>query len=154
MRVQGSHRYKAPPEVMAALFTDRKALIEATLGMRSLRPTGPDQYTAEIRVGIGGFYLEYAGTMEITDRRGADGYTILLDAATTNGYARGKCSLSFLPMEGQRMEVQFDADVEFGGAQKLYPAIARGLVEFFMLGMERVLEERQKQARGRGQNRR
>lgn len=142
MRVAGSFTYNAPPSVMYALFTDRDALLSATPGLVSLDELEPDHYAAVLKVGIGGFALVYHGTLVVTDREPGRAYRLLVDAQTHNGYGRGEAALRFLPLEAERCRVEYEADVELGGAQKLLPSLARGLVDFFLRGMAEVLANR------------
>lgn len=141
MQVAGSFRYDAPPAVMYSLFTDPEALLQATPGLESLTETAPDCYTATLKVGIGGFALHYSGTLVVTDRVPDQGYWLKIDARTHNGYGRGEARFRFLPAGGGT-EVSYTADVELGGAQRLLPSLARGLVDFFLRGMAEVVTER------------
>lgn len=140
MRVAGTFLYDAPPETMYALFTDRDALLNATPGLQSLKETEPDRWEAVIKVGIGGFALVYHGKMTVTERRPGEGYRIHIEAQTHNGTVSANTLLRFEPQGGDGTRVAYEADVEFRGGQKLLPAIARGLVDFFMYGMKEHLE--------------
>lgn len=143
MRVAGSFIYDAPPAVMYDLFTNPDALKNATPGLHALRAVAPDRWEAEIKVGLGGFALVYHGTMTVTDRTPGEGYRIQIDARTQNGTARAECLLGFQPEEGGRARVLYEAKVVFEGGQKLLPAIARGLVDFFLYGMKEYLQHQQ-----------
>jgi carbon monoxide dehydrogenase subunit G len=144
MFVSGHFDYDAPPAIVYRLFTDREALLVATPGIRSLELCGSDQYRAVLEVGVGGFLLVYKGKLTVSDRQEGASFRLLVDAETHNGFGRGEAQFRFLPLEGDRTRVEYRADVELGGAQRLLPALARGLVDFFMRGMAEVLSERQK----------
>jgi len=142
MRVAGSFAYVEDLGTVYATFTDRDALLVATPGLRSLIEVQPDAFDAVLSVGIGGFALVYRGRLTVTDRQHDRGYRLLVDAQTHNGFGRGEATFAFRPRPEGGTLVEYDADVELGGAQKLLPTLARGLVEFFMRGMAEVLLER------------
>lgn len=126
MRVAGTFAYEAPPEMMYEVFTRPDALRNATPGLQSLREAGPDRWEAEIKVGLGGFGLIYAGTVTVTDRRPGEGYRILMEAQTQNGATgvEAAACLRFEPREGGGTLVAYEADVTFHGGQPLQPAAA------------------------------
>lgn len=143
MQVSGGFTYDASPAVVYRLFTDKEALLFATPGLVSLDELETDRHEAVLKVGIGGFALLYRGTLMVTDREPDRAYRLLVDAQTHNGYGRGEARFRFLPLdEGRRCRVEYEADVELGGAQKLLPALARGLVDFFLYGMKEALAQR------------
>lgn len=142
MYVSAKHRIAAPPETVYTLFTDREALLQATPGLEKLEELEPDHHLATVKVGIGGFALVWQGTLTVTDRRPGEGYRLHIHVKTHNGYARGDADFRFLPSPDGGTEVQCEADVEMGGAQKLLPSLARGLVDFFLRGMNEVITER------------
>ncbi|MFZ5827533.1 MAG: CoxG family protein [Bacillota bacterium] len=142
MRVAGRFAYDAPPELMYEVFTHPDALRNATPGLQSLREAGPDRWEAEIKVGLGGFGLIYAGTVSVADRRPGEGYRIHMAAKTANGAgAEVEARLRFEPRAGGGTLVAYEADVLFHGGQTLQPAIARGLVEFFLHGIKEYVQK-------------
>jgi len=142
MHVAGQFRFKAPPEVVYRLFTDKEALLNATIGLQSLEEIAPDRWAATLKVGIGGFALIYHGTLEITDRVPNESFHLRIAAETHNGSAAAEADLRFTP-DGDGTLVAWDGDIEFRGAQKLLPSLARGLVDYFMHGMREYLEKAQ-----------
>lgn len=146
MHVSGHFRYDAPPSVMYRLFTDKEALLWATPGLVSLDELETDKHRAVLKVGIGGFALVYQGILTVTDREPDRSYRLLMDATTHNGFGKADAVFRFLPLEGGRCRVEYEADVTLGGSQKLLPSLARGLVDFFLRGMAEVLAERQARA--------
>ncbi|MFZ5815764.1 MAG: CoxG family protein [Bacillota bacterium] len=139
MRVVGSYLYDAPPELIYQVFTNPDALVNATPGLQSLRELEPDSWEGEIKVGVGGFALLYRGIVRVLDREPDRGYRITIHAETHNGSVEAETRLRFEPQEDGGTRVVYETDVEFRGGQKLLPAIARGLVEFFMRGIEEYL---------------
>lgn len=141
MRVTGHFRYDQPPETVYHTFTHREALLYATPGLQSLEETATDQHIAVLRAGIGGFYIVWNGELTVTDRVHGESYRLLIDAKSHNGYGRGEAVFRFLPAEGGGTRLEYEADLEMGGAQKLLPSLARGLVDFFLYGMKHWLKE-------------
>lgn len=141
MRVTGHFRYDQPPETVYRTFTQREALIYATPGLQTLEETGPDQYRAVLRAGVGGFYLVWNGELTVTDRVHGESYRLLMDAKTDSGYVSGEALFRFLTADGGGTRLEYEADLEMGGAQKLLPSLARGLVDFFLYGMKHWLKE-------------
>lgn len=135
MRVAGHFNYEQKPETVYQTFTDREALLYSTPGLRSLEEVASDQYEAVLKIGVGGFELVYQGRLTLADRIPNEQYRFLVDAVTQNGYGRADAVFRFLPGQNGGTRVEYDADVELGGGQKLLPSLARGLVDFFMRGM-------------------
>ena len=141
MRVAGHFNYSQIPEIVYQTFTDRDALLYSTPGLRTLDQITPDEYDATLKIGVGGFELVYRGRLALTDRIPNQQYRFRVDASTHNGYGRGEAVFRFLPGPTGGTRVEYDADVELGGGQKLYPSIARGLVDFFLRGMGHWMQE-------------
>jgi len=142
MKVSGHFTFDAPAWTVYDTFTDEAALLEATPGLEHLEATGPDTYRARLKVGVGGFALVYQGTLVVTDRQPGEGYRLLVEAATHNGFGRAEVQFRFLPESGGRTRAEYDADIALGGAQKLLPSLARGMMDFFLHGMAEALAER------------
>ena len=142
MRVAGQFRFKAPPEIMYKLFTNKEALLNATIGLQSLEEIAPDRWAATLKVGIGGFALIYHGTLEITDRVPNERFHLRIAAETHNGTAEAEADLFFHP-DGEGTLVTWEGDIELPGTQKLLPSLAKGLVDYFMHGMREYLEKAQ-----------
>lgn len=139
MRVCGTFHYDASPEIVYKTFTHPDALVNATIGLESLEEVEPDRWKARLKVGIGGFSLVYHGSVAVIDRRPAQGYTIVVQAETHNGSAEAEARLTFTP-DDEGTRVNYEAEINFHGAQKLLPSLARGLADYFMHGMKEYME--------------
>lgn len=146
MRVAGHFRYKQPPEWVYSVFTDPQAIRMATPGMRSLEFIDQDLYRAVLAIGIGGFEITWRGTLAVTDRDPGRGYRLQLEVQSHNGWGRADGRLRFLPDQDRGTRVEYDAEIELGGGQKLMPSIARGMVDFYLRGMAEALEEGERHA--------
>jgi len=142
MRVSGHFDYAADPLEVYSIFTDPEALLMAAPGLTSLTEVAPDRWEAVVKVGIGGFALVYTGTLAVTNRVPGEAYHLLIDVVSHNGYAKGEADFRFLPLPGGRTRTEYEGEVELGGAQKLLPAVAKYIVEFFMRGMAETLAHR------------
>lgn len=142
MRVAGHFNYAQVPGLVYQTFTDRDALLFATPGLQHLNEVAPDHWEAVLRAGVGGFYLVYQGHMKITDRVPGRSYRLLVEAVTQHGgQGRADLQLEFLPSPDGGTRLEYDADVELSGGQKLLPSLARGMVDFFLRGMAQWLKE-------------
>ncbi|MDF2626199.1 MAG: hypothetical protein K0R39_30 [Symbiobacteriaceae bacterium] len=141
MRVAGHFTYPHLPGTVYRTFIDRDALLYSVPGLRTLDETAPGRYEATLRVGVGGFYLHYAGTLTLAEQVPHERYRFLVDATTHNGYGKADAVFRFIPLADGGTRVEYEADVELGGAQKLLPSLARGLVDFFLHGMNHWLTE-------------
>lgn len=144
MRITGKHRYDADPELLCTLFTDREALLKSTPGLRALEQVEPDLFRAELRAGLGVFQDLYLGTVQVVDRDPPNGLKLLLRSTTEKGYANADVLFRFQTLEGGQTELLYEAEIELGGGQGLYSSLARGLMEFFLHGMQEVLKGRRR----------
>jgi|GEM_PF-6737591 len=87
-----------------------------------------------MNVRLGGFGLLYRGVISVADRT-PDGYRLQIAAETDGGAVDADVSLCFLPL-GSGTRVEYAADFTLRGSQRLQPALARALVDFFMHGMK------------------
>jgi uncharacterized protein len=141
MHVAGHFDYAFDPHTVYEAFTNREALLFSTPGLRTLDEVEPGCYSAVVKVGVGGFSLVWEGALTVTNRVPDQGYRLLIDVKTRNGYARGEAAFQFTPREGGGTRLLYEGDVELGGAQKLLPSLARGLADFFLRGMEQWLTD-------------
>lgn len=138
MRVAGQFRFAAPPEVVYKLFSDKEALLSATVGLHSLEEVEPDRWKATLKIGFGGLAVVYHGVIAISDRVPNERFHLHIAAEAQNSSGEAHADLRFLP-DGEGTVVAYEADIELRGAQKLLPSLARGLVDYFMHGMREYL---------------
>lgn len=144
VRITGKHRYQAGPEQIYTLFTEPDALMKSVPGLRSLEQVEPDLLKAELRAGLGVFQDLYQGTVQVVERDPPNGLKLLLRSTTEKGYANADVLFRFEPLEDDRTVAVYEAEIELGGGQGLYASLARGLMEFFLHGMEEVLKTRRR----------
>ncbi|HYG58702.1 MAG TPA: SRPBCC domain-containing protein [Symbiobacteriaceae bacterium] len=143
MYVTGHFHFHEDPATVYRAFTDKDALMFATPGLQQLTEIAPDHYEAVMRAGVGGFYLVYHGKMLVTERVHNRSYRLQVDAKTHNGTAHVDMQIQFEPSQQGGTRVEYQAEVDLGGAQKLLPSLARGMVDFFMRGVMQWLQEAQ-----------
>jgi carbon monoxide dehydrogenase subunit G len=147
MRVTGAFAYAVPPAVVYALFTERAALLQAVPGLEQLEETGPDRFDARLKLGWGNFAVLYGGTVTVTDRHPGEGFRLQVDATTEGGYGKADARFRFLPAGDGGTRVEYDAEIELGGGQTLWPFMTRAMADYFLHGMAEVMKKRRLERR-------
>lgn len=143
MRVKGTFRYEAAPDIVYATLLDPVALKSCIPGCEGLESTGPDEYRALIKVGVAGIRGTFEGTVTISDQDPGRGYRMAVSAKGGPGTVSGTATITLSGGDGATV-VDVDGDAKIAGpaagvAQRLFGGIANSMMsQFFGCLRERI----------------
>jgi carbon monoxide dehydrogenase subunit G len=135
MELNATYELPAPAGRAWDLLMDT-TVIEACLpGCRGLQPAGPDRYTVELDVTLGGIGGRFKGTVALEDKAPPDAYTMVVEGSGRPGFIKGYARVTLAP-DGDRTRVHVAARTEVGGmiarlGQRLLDGVARTMMDRF-----------------------
>jgi uncharacterized protein len=143
--IAGTENFHAPPERVYTLFTDEQALARCTPGCEKLERTGPDQFTAVLKVGVANIKGTYTGKLELAEKEPPSGYVLKVEGSGAPGWVKGSARFRFEP-DSAGTAVHYEWDVQVGGlvagvGQRILGGVAKMMINQFHKDMKQVLEE-------------
>jgi carbon monoxide dehydrogenase subunit G len=143
MKVTGEHAFNVPREQVWAALQDPRMLAGAMPGTRRLEPTGPDQYTITVDVGVGSVKGTYDGTFALTDKEEGQACTVRAAASGRPGSVDAVARMRLSDRDGGVL-LEYEADATVTGplagvGQRLMGAAARRTTEQFLSSLETMI---------------
>ncbi len=113
--ITGTYNLKTPPATAWALLNDVKVLQTCIPGCKSLTETGPDEYEAELMVGVGPVRGVYKGTVKITERKPPQSYRMTVKGSGGAGFVQGDGVLTLSSNGSGGTTVSVKGTAEAGG---------------------------------------
>ena len=136
MDISGSFDLKASPPRAWELLNDVKVLQACIPGCKSLTETGPDEYEAELSVGIGPVRGMYKGKVQVRDRKAPKSYRMIIEGSGGAGFVKGDGVVSLADNGSGGTTVSVQGSAEAGGllarvGQRLISGVANNLLKQF-----------------------
>jgi carbon monoxide dehydrogenase subunit G len=125
MIIQGTHNFPRPPAEVYAALNDPAILQQSIPGCDKLSATAPDEYSAQLKIGLAAIKGVYAGKVRLSDQQPPNRFTLHLDGKGGPGFVQGTARVE-LKEKGQTTELHYNADVKVGG---LIAAVGSRMVE-------------------------
>jgi carbon monoxide dehydrogenase subunit G len=143
MKVTGEHAFNVPRDQVWAALQDPRMLAGAMPGARRLEPTGPDEYTITVDVGVGSVKGTYDGTFALTDKEEGQACTVRASASGRPGSVESVARMRLSDREGGVL-LTYEADATVTGplagvGQRLMGAAARRTTEQFLSSLETMI---------------
>jgi carbon monoxide dehydrogenase subunit G len=143
MRIEGRHRFAAPPERVWQRLQDPQTLADTLPGVRRLQATGPDEYAISLTVGVGAVKGGFDGSFAVADKREPESCTLRGSARGSAGSAQAEVRVRLAGDDGGTvLDYQGDAKVAgpiAGVGQRMLAAAARQNTARFLEAMDRAL---------------
>ena len=136
MKVTGEHAFNVSREQVWEALQDPRMLGGAMPGARRLEPTGPDQYTITVDVGVGSVKGTYDGTFALTEKEEGQACTVRATASGRPGSVETVARMRLSDRDGGVL-LTYEADATVTGplagvGQRLMGAAARRTTEQFL----------------------
>jgi carbon monoxide dehydrogenase subunit G len=143
MKVTGEHAFNVTREQVWAALQDPRLLAGAMPGAGRLEPTGPDQYTITVDVGVGSVKGTYDGTFALTDKEEGQACTVRATASGRPGSVDTVARMRLSDRDGGVL-LTYEADATVTGplagvGQRLMGAAARRTTEQFLSSLETMI---------------
>jgi uncharacterized protein len=143
MKLEGAYEVPAPREKVWDAFLDPALLKQAIPGCEKLEATGPDEYNATMKIGVGGVKGTFEGKVKLTDKHPPDSYRMAVEGSGGPGFIRGETLIS-LTDNGTGTRVSYTADVQVGGliasvGQRLLGGVSKMMADKFFTRMGELL---------------
>jgi uncharacterized protein len=143
MKLEASYEVPAPRDKVWSAFLDPKLLKEAIPGCEKLEATGPDEYKATMKIGVGGVKGTFEGKVKITDKNPPESYRMTVEGSGGPGFIRGEAVIT-LTEAGSGTRVSYTADVQVGGliasvGQRLLGGVSKMMADKFFTRMGELL---------------
>jgi carbon monoxide dehydrogenase subunit G len=140
MRLEGSHTFDAPVEMVWATLLDPATIARCMPGCERFEQIGPDHYEASMRIGIGPIKGSATGRIRLADQEPPHRYRMEVEGGGAPGHATGSGLMS-LRADNGRTIVSYAGDLQVTGkaasvGQRLLGATAKLLINQFFKCME------------------
>ena len=136
MELSGEHTFAAPREQVWRFLLDPDVLHQCLPGCERLETTGPDEYEATMKIGVGMVRGTFTGRVRISDKQEPERYRMLVEGSGTQGQVSGDGELRLAEENGQtRVSYSGTANVRGSiarvGARMMQPAARMVVGQFF-----------------------
>ena len=135
MEITSTYKFSAPPSEVWTLLMDPEAIKACLPGCRELRPTGENQFAAEMSIGVAAVSGSFKAMVSLSDQQPPESYRLSVDATGAPGFAKGSATIVLKPI-ADGTEVGVTASAEVGGliarvGQRLIEGVARMTMDRF-----------------------
>jgi hypothetical protein len=143
VKVTGEHAFGLTRDQVWAGLQDPRILAAAMPGARRLEPTGPDEYTIVVDVGVGSVKGTYEGTFALTEKQEGEACTVRATASGRPGSVETIARMRLTDREGGAL-LTYEADATVTGplagvGQRLMGAAARRTTAQFLSALETTI---------------
>ncbi len=140
MRIDGTITMPASPDKVWNVFNDPAVLQKATPGCKSLEAIGPDEYQAQLSLGVAAIKGNYTGKIKLTDKQPPGHYRLVLEGSGAPGFVSGTGDMDFTA-QGDGTLVTYTWDVQVGGliagvGQRVLGGVGKLLIGQFFTAMQ------------------
>lgn len=135
MNVKGEIIVDASQEEVWNALNDPEVLMKATPGCKVLSEVEPDNYKAEITLGIAAVRGEYEAEIKILEKSAPYSYQLLMKADSKMGFIEGNAVVE-LDYNQPKTTIRYDGEAKVGGViagvgQRILSGIAKMIVKDF-----------------------
>jgi carbon monoxide dehydrogenase subunit G len=135
MNVNGSIVVDATQEQVWNALNDPEVLKKATPGCKVLEEVEPDNFKAEIALGIAAVRGEYEAEIKILDKEAPNKYRLIMKADSKMGFIEGNAVVE-IEVQDSKTVIKYDGEAKVGGmiagvGQRILSGIAKMIVKDF-----------------------
>lgn len=143
MKLEGSYEVKAPRQKVWSAFLDAEILRKAIPGCEKLELTGPDEYKATLKIGVGAVKGTFEGKVRLADKKPPESYRLSAEGSGGPGFVRSDTVITLSDIEGGT-RVSYSADVQVGGliagiGQRMLGGVSKMMADQFFNRMGELL---------------
>lgn len=146
MKLSGSHKIDAPKQAVWDRLLDPDSLSGCLPGVEKLEKIGENEYDMAINVGIGPIKGSYDGRVHITDVNEPESYSMLVEGSGRMGFVKGNGKINLAESGDGGTDIQYEGDVEVGGAvggvaQRMMGSVSQRMADQFFGCIEQKIKD-------------
>jgi uncharacterized protein len=146
MKIQGTHTFDAPQDVVWPMLLDPEVLANVMPGCEKLEKTAENQYEGILMVRVGPVQGKFNGIILLENIQAPNSYDLTVDGKGPSGFVKGTGSLRLEEDNGQTI-MHYDGDVNVGGriasvGQRLLDTSAKAIIRQSLTGLENQVQAR------------
>lgn len=143
MKIEGSSDIPVPRQQVWDAFQDPAVLAKAIPGCEKLEESGPGEYKATMKVGVGPIKGTFDGKVRLFDLEAPNAYRMAVEGTGGPGFVRGDASMKLSDTDGGT-KVAYNADVQVGGliasvGQRMLGGVSKMMLDQFFTRMTELL---------------
>ena len=147
MKISGEFTVNAPKQKVWETLNDVAALGSMIPGAKGLKEVGPDEYTANMDIGIGPIKASFAGNVKIEERDEPNSYTLKVDGNSRHGWMKGTGKVELEEIDAESTLIKADGEIQTGGmiarvGQRMLPGVSKQLMGVFFKNVETASKNR------------
>lgn len=151
MKISGSYKLPADPEMVWETLLDPDALGKSIPGAKSFTPDGDDAYTVDLSVGVATIRGEYSGRIVVTDRKPLSSFRLIVEGKGAKGAMSGSALFTLSKGKPGETVVNVEGEGEIAGlfarvGQRMLGGVAKLLMKQFFGNMKKQVQANVKAA--------
>ena len=147
MKISGEFTVNASRQKVWETLNDVGTLGSMIPGAKGLKEVGPDEYTANMDIGIGPIKTSFVGNVKIEERDEPNSYTLKVDGNSRHGWMKGTGKVELKEVDAESTLVRADGEIQVGGmiarvGQRMLPGVSKQLMGAFFNNVEKAAADR------------
>lgn len=147
MKISGEFNINAPRQQVWETLNDVEALGSMIPGAKGLKEVGPDEYTADMDIGIGPIKTKFSGKVRIAEREEPVRYTLQVEGNSRHGWMKGTGNVELEETSSDSTLVYAQGEIQVGGmiarvGQRMLPGVSKQLMGVFFKNVETAAKRR------------
>lgn len=141
MKIEGSYEFNAPREKVWQVLLDPQIMAQCLPGCESMVEVGPDQYEANVKVGIAAVKGSYKAKVRMTEKQEPSHYVLSGEGSGGPGFMQGDLVIDLEENGRGGTTLKYSTDAKIGGliagvGQRMLGGIGKMMVNQFFKKVE------------------
>ncbi len=146
MKINGTHTFAAPTEVIWPMLLDPHVLANVMPGCEKLEQVAENEYQGILKIKVGPVQGNFNGNIVLSDIQSPESYAIVVDGKGAPGFVKGNGRLRLEP-SGDSTILHYEGDAQVGGrlasvGQRLLDTSANAIIRQSLEGLEAQIAAR------------
>ncbi|RMG91926.1 MAG: carbon monoxide dehydrogenase [Chloroflexi bacterium] len=146
MKIEGTHTFNAPRNVVWPMLLDPQVLANVMPGCEKLEKVGENDYTGVLKIRVGPVQGTFNGKVTLNNLTPPESYEMVVDGKGPAGFVKGNGRLR-LEENGDTTTMHYEGDVQVGGriasvGQRLLDTSARAIIRQSLEGLDQQVNAR------------
>ncbi len=144
MKIEGSHTFSAPREIVWPVLLDPEILSNVLPGCEKLEPISENEYRGVLNIRVGPVQGKFNGVVTMSEINAPEGYHFDVSGKGAPGFVNGNGKLR-LEANGHTTTLIYDGDAQVGGriasvGQRLLDTSVRAIIRQTLEGLDNQIQ--------------